>query len=72
MYDSVGSLKTGNMKEWNWLLFKSFHYGLNNEYSGSQFTRPYASGLNVYFLINATTPKEGEGIQEIYFKKISR
>ena len=73
LYDSVGSWTAGNMKEWNWLRFKSFHYGNLNEHSGSQFSRPYLKDSTVFFLINGATPQEGaDFIQEMYFKKLKK
>lgn len=38
MYDSIGIWEAGNMKEWNWLEFKSFNYSKAG--TGEQFTRP--------------------------------
>lgn len=71
MYDSIGTWEAGNMKEWNWLRFKNFKYNLSEGNPGSQFTRPYTTDSNVYFLINAATPQDGAAfIQEIYFRKI--
>ena len=72
IFDSVGRWSAGNMKEWNYLWYKKWGYKNYESGKGNQFTRPYISDSNVYFLINATTPQIGEGIQEIYFKKVSR
>jgi hypothetical protein len=70
-YDSAGSWIAGNMKEWNYLRFKSFHYSDLNDQSGSQFTRPYLKDSILFFLVNGATPQDGaEFIQEIYFRKI--
>ena len=65
IYDSAGRWKAGNMKEWNYLYYKS------NMNINTQFTRPEI--LDSTFLLNSTTPQDGAAfIQEIYFKKISR
>jgi hypothetical protein len=73
LYDSVGSWTAGNMKEWNWLRFKSFHYRDLNDHSGSQFTRPYLKDSTLFFLINGATPQDGaDFIQEIYFRKLKQ
>jgi hypothetical protein len=72
LYDSVGSWTVGDMKEWNWLRFKSFHYSASAEHSGSQFTRPYLEDSIIFFLINGATPQNGtDFIQDIYFKKVN-
>ncbi|HEY8690260.1 MAG TPA: hypothetical protein VIM07_13575 [Chitinophagaceae bacterium] len=64
MYDSVGTWKAGNMKEWNYLCYKS------NINIDAQFTRPEYSDSS--FLLNSGTPQTGvEFIPEIYFKKIN-
>jgi len=77
MRDSVGRWKAGNMKEWNWLFFKSFGYSKRMEDltnpGGSQFTRPYTENSNIYFLINAATPQDNaEVISDIYFKRTTK
>lgn len=74
--DSVGRWRAGNMKEWNWLFFKSFGYNKSMEDmtnpGGTQFTRPYTENSNTYFLINSATPQDNaEVISDIYFKKVN-
>lgn len=69
--DSIGRWNAGNMKEWNYLWYKQWGYKDYEIGKGNQFTRPYTTDSNVYFLINATTPQDGAAfIQEIYFRKI--
>jgi hypothetical protein len=71
MYDSVGIWKAGNVNEWCWMLFKGFKYDVDNENSGSQFTRPFEEGADTLFLINAATPQDYQKtISDIYFRKI--
>lgn len=70
IYDSIGRWEAGDMKEWNFLYYKSWKY--SKRQTGDQFTRTYLVDSTYYFLLNSATPQKGaKSILEIYFKKIN-
>ncbi|GAB2669391.1 hypothetical protein GCM10027036_23600 [Flavihumibacter cheonanensis] len=71
LYDTSGRWKAGTINEWCWILFDSFKYINENNYSGSQFTRPFQENGDTLILINAATPRKNQQtLSDIYFKKI--
>ena len=60
----------GNLDDWNWLYYRSWNFAQYKKNTGDQFTRPWTS--DSIFYINSATPKKGQqGINQIYFRKIS-